>query len=415
MTRTLAEAVDTVFAAATALDAEEIALERASRRVLAERVVSRVELPPWNNAGMDGYAVRAADIRDATAGSPVALRVLETVRAGTFPTHLVAAGTAVRIMTGAPVPQGADSVVRVEDTDGGVERVHIRDARDVSRNIRPRGEDLRIGDDVLAAGAEIAPWALGALAAAGASTVQVHRRPRVAVLGSGDELVGLDRLGEAVSGTRIIASNGYALEAMAREAGAEVVSLGIVPDDAGALADAMERARGCDLLLTTGGVSVGAFDFAREAFERLGGRVVFWRVRVRPGAQLMFGTLGPLSWLGLPGNPASAVVTFEVFARPMIRRMLGHARAFRSLSTVTLAEPVTTNGGSTFFLRACVEERIARLSGGQGSHVQSAIARANALLIVPEGVSRLAPGDKARVLPLDSADWSASSPWAAPA
>lgn len=415
MTLALAEAVDIVLRAAAPLAAEDVALDRAPPRVLAEPVLSRTELPPWDNAGMDGYAVRGADIRGATPDSPIALKVLETVRAGAFASREVGPGTAIRIMTGAPVPRGADSVVRVEDTDAGLDAVAVRGDRDAGRNVRPRGEDLRRGDEVLPAGAEIFPWASGALAAAGAATVRVHRRPRVAILGSGDELVGLDRIEEAIHGTRIIGSNGYALEALVRDAHADVVSSHIVPDDAGALAEAIERARGCDLLITTGGVSVGAFDFAREAFERAGGRIAFWRVRMRPGAQLGFGTLGSMCWLGLPGNPASAVVTFEVFARPLLRKMLGHTEPFARMVHVRPGEEVTTSGGATFFLRAALSwedgSLVARLSGKQGSHVQSAIARANALLVVPEGVTRLAAGDSAVALPLGGHSWSASSPW----
>lgn len=415
MTLTLAAAVDVVVRAASPLDTESVPLASAANRVLAAPVLSLTELPPWDNAGMDGYAVRADDVRSASSEEPVELRVLETVRAGAFATRAVDAGAAIRIMTGAPVPAGADSVVRVEDTDGGLDRVRVLSARDVRRNVRLRGEDLRVGAEVLAARSEIAPWALGTLAAAGATTVRVYRRPRVGVLGSGDELVDLDRVDEAIAGQGIIASNSYALEALATAAGAEVVSLGIVADEEDALAAAFERARDCDLLLTTGGVSVGAYDFARSAFERVGGKLAFWRVRMRPGAQLGFGALDSTLWLGLPGNPASAVVTFEVFARPVIRRMLGHVHAFRALSHAHLGEPVTTTGGATFFLRATAGREegalVARLSGGQGSHVQSAIARANALLVVPDGVSRLARGDPCQLLPLRGDEWSSSPPW----
>lgn len=415
MTIGIGEAIGVVMRAASRLDVADVAIADAVGRVLAEPVRSLTELPPWDNAGMDGYALHGSDVSRASREAPVALEVIETVRAGSFPTLAVARGQATRIMTGAPVPAGADCVIRVEDTDGGVTRVRVHATRDVGRNIRPRGEDLRKGDVVLPAGASLRPWMVGTLAAAGAATVRAHRRPRVAILGGGDELVALDALDRAIAGQAIVASNGYALAALAQAAGAEVVPLGIVPDDVAALAEAFARARECDILLTTGGVSVGAFDYARDAFERVGGRVEFWRVRMRPGSQLTFGTLGTLAWLGLPGNPASALVTFEVFALPMIRAMLGHDRCFRPVRTARLAEPVTTGGGATYLLRATLEagdgRDIVRLSGRQGSHVQSSIARANALLIVPEDAATLEAGAACLVLPLDGEEWVSAPSW----
>lgn len=410
MSRPLADALAEVVGAARTLGALDVAIEVAVGRVLARPVLSRTTLPPWDNAGMDGYALRSDDIASASAERPARLRVLETIRAGSSPTFAISAGTAARVMTGAPVPSGADTVVRVEDTDGGESEVRVKNPRDRNRNVRPKGEDARAGDELLPVGSEITPWSVGALAAAGVGRVEVYRAPRVAILSTGDELTSLEEADDAVAGRKIIASNTYALTAMARHAGAEVTSLGIARDEPDALAAAMAEARDADLLITTGGVSVGAFDYARGAFESIGGTIHFWRIRMRPGAQLAFGTLRGLRWLGLPGNPASAVVTFEVFARPLIRAMLGHGRPYRRLERATLRGEVMTNGSDDFFLRAIAdaggEGVTVRLSGGQGSHMQSGIARANALLHVPAGTSRLETGATCRIMSLTSAAYT---------
>jgi molybdopterin molybdotransferase len=375
-----------------------------------------VELPPWDNAGMDGYAVRASDVAGASESTPVTLPVSGTIAAGMIASRALDPGTAARIMTGAPIPEGADSVIRVEDTDGGIDRVLILSTRDAGRNVRPRGEDLRANSVVLEKGHEIPPWAVGPIAAAGVPRVEVHRRPGVAILSSGDELTSLDDLAPALEGRKIVSSNSYSLASLVRDAGGDVTDLGIVADNEDAMLAAMEAARGHDLLLTSGGVSVGAFDYTRQAFSRLGGRTVFWRVGMRPGSQLAFGTLGEMLWLGLPGNPASAVVAFEVFARPVLRVMAGHTAVFRQFEHGVVGEDVGTTGGATFLLRARRQRlddgtQSVFLSGRQGSHVQSSIARSDCLLVVPEGTAHLAGGSECVVLPLGSGRYAATSPW----
>jgi molybdopterin molybdotransferase len=316
-------------------------------------------------------------------------------------------------MTGAPVPPGADAVVRVEDTDGGHEAVAIVVPVDAGTNVRYRGEVLARGALALDAGAPLGPAQLGLLASCGRAEVAVHRRPRVAILSSGDELVELDRFDEVLAGRRVAASNGYALHAAVRAAGGEPVLLGIAGDTPEAVRAGLERAAGCDLALTSGGMSVGAFDYVRAVVASMaapgdpdaGGE--FWRVRMRPGAPVGFGRLGSVGnvpWVGLPGNPVSALVTFELFARPALRRMLGHRRVFRRPVPVTLAEPVTTGARLTHFLRAVVEpgddggRLVARLTGPQGSHDATSTARANALLVVPEDARRLEAGEVVRAL-----------------
>jgi molybdopterin molybdotransferase len=401
----VAEASARILAGVIPLPAERVPLLEAVGRVLAEPIAAPLTLPPWDNSAMDGYAVRGDDVDKTTLGSPIRLRVLETVAAGAFPSLPVTAGTATRIMTGAPLPQGADTVIRVEDTDAGLEIVEIRNARDARRNVRPRGEDFHTGDVVFQAGAAIEPAQIGVLASMGCAAVDVHRRPRVSILGSGDELVDLDRFHEALAGTKIVSSNSYTLHALVRDAGGVPINLGVAPDDPTALGDRVRRAAGSDLLLTSAGVSVGEFDYTRGVLESLGAAMDFWKVRMRPGAPLGFGAVLGMPWIGLPGNPVSTMVTFELFVRPALRRMLGYSRLFRRPITVTVAEPVTIGARLTHFLRAVVTVEddgclSARLTGPQGSGILTSMARANALLIVPEDRQRVEPGETLHALPL---------------
>ena len=408
MAFTVHEASERILAAIHPLATEQIPLRDALGRVLAEDVHSPIEHPPWDNSSMDGYATRAADVRDATAGAPVRLRVVETVRAGQLPLAEVTPGTATRIMTGAPIPRGADSVVRVEDTDGGEREVEVRDGRDAGRNIRPKGEDLRLGGLAVARGTALAPAHIGVVASVGRAIVNVHRRPRVAVLSSGDELVDVDGFDAVRRGERIVSSNSYTIANSVRAAGGDVVDLGIVPDDPAAYIERLTGARDCDLLITSGGVSVGAFDFTKDVLRSLGAELRLWRVTMRPGAPLGFGTLGDLPWLGLPGNPVSALVTFELFARPLLRKQRGESRIFRRTIEVRVREDVAIQAPLTHFMRAVVEwERDgawARLTGPQGSGLLTSMTRANALLIVPPDRPVVRTGESARAMLLgDSA------------
>ncbi len=395
---TVHEASARILADVAPLPPERVPLLDALGRVLAASVRSPVSIPAWDNSAMDGYAVRAADIAGASTTAPVSLPVLETVAAGEFPSRALEQGTAMRIMTGAPVPEGADSVVRVEDTDGGIARVMVQSERDARRNVRPRGEDIHEGDEVLPTGTALGPAQLGVLSAAGAASVDVYRRPRVAFLGSGDEIVDLDRYAEVMAGRKILSSNSYTLHAMIVAAGGVPVNLGVARDDPADLRDRLTRARGADLLVTTAGISVGEFDYTRDVLQELGAEMRFWKVRMRPGAPIGFGILHGAPWIGLPGNPVSTMVTFELFARPVIRRMLGQTRIFPRAVPVRLVHPVSTSAKLTHFLRAVVTAAAdgaltARLTGPQGSGILSSMARANALLIVPEDRSHNAAGD----------------------
>ena len=400
---TVAEASARILEHIEPLPAERVALLDAPGRVLAEPIVAPLTLPPWTNSAMDGYAVRGEDIANASGDNPVRLPVLETVAAGGFASRPLGPAEAIRIMTGAPLPHGADTVVRVEDTDGGTEVVAIRDARDTRRNIRPRGEDLREGDTVLDSGTPLGAAQIGVLASVGRATVEVVRRPRVALLGSGDELVDLDRFHEALAGRKIVSSNNYTLHALVRDAGGEPVDLGIAADEPASLRERLVRSRGCDLLVTSAGVSVGEFDYTRDVLAALGADMKFWKVRMRPGAPIGFGLLGGMPWIGLPGNPVSTMVTFELFVRPAIRRLLGHTRLFRRPIPVVLEEAGSIGARLTHFLRAIVtthdDGRVtARLTGPQGSGILTSMSRANALLIVPEDRPRAEAGEMLNAL-----------------
>ena len=396
------EASARILSGIRALPVESIRLRHALGRVLAEDMLSPIEHPPWDNSSMDGYAVRAADVATASAERPVVLPVLETIAAGRRPTMGVEPGTTSRIMTGAPIPAGADSVIRVEDTDGGETHVAIRDARDAGRNVRPRGEDLRVGGLAVAGGEVLGPAQIGVLASVGAATVSVHRRPRIAILSSGDELVDVDQFDLVRRGDRIVSSNSYTLVASAQELGAEVVDLGIVPDDPDEYAKRITSVLDCDLLITSGGVSVGAFDFTKDVLKSLGAELQLWRVRMRPGAPLGFGFLGSMPWLGLPGNPVSALVTFELFGRPLIRTLRGERSVFRRTIDVRTREDISLAAPLTHFMRAIVdwdsEGAWVRLTGPQGSGLLTSMALANALLVVPPDRMKVSAGETLKAL-----------------
>jgi molybdopterin molybdotransferase len=399
-----ADALRAILDGASALDAETVSLHDAFGRALASPIVSDIALPPWDNSGMDGYAVRRADVASASDASPVTLHVIATAAAGVDPSTLpsLSAGSAVRIMTGAPVPPGTDAVIRVEDTDGGVAQVQIRSARDLSGrgNVRPRGEDVSVGETLFVRGTTLGASHIGVLASVGAARVSVVRRPRVTILSSGDELVPVEQFAEVRAGQRIVASSTYSLPPLLRDAGADVTVAPLVPDSLEAMMRAITDAvdGGCDLLVTTGGVSVGAHDYTRDALVALGGAVDFWRAKIRPGGPIGTGTVRGVRWLGLPGNPVSTMVTGTLFAWPLIRAMGGHATITHRVLSVTVRERMETAAPLTFFVRVQLERRAdggydAVPAGPQGSNLMRTMAVADALLVVPEQCTAALPGD----------------------
>jgi molybdopterin molybdotransferase len=382
-----------------------VPLDDALDSVLAEDVVSRLDIPAWTNSAMDGYAVRGEDVQGATESRPVRLRVVEHLPAGHFPSRVIGPGECARIFTGAPLPEGSDSVVRQEDTDGGAETVTIVKDRDIGVNIRRVGEDIRKGSTVLTEGTPLGPAQLGVLASLAVAHPLVYRRPRVAILGSGDEIVDVDQPEEILSGRKIASSNTHTLVALVRQAGGEPINLGIAGDTPESLQTHMTRALDCDLLVTTAGISVGEHDYVRSVLESLGAQLRFWKLRMRPGAPVGFGLLGEMPWVGLPGNPVSTMVTFELFVRPAIRKMMGHALPFRRTVPVQLGEPISLRPKLQHFLRAIVsagpDGPEARLTGPQGSGILTSMVQANALLIIPEGQFETAAGASVRALILN--------------
>lgn len=379
-----------------------VPLDDALGSILAEDVTSPLDIPFRTNSAMDGYAARAADVRGASEAEPVRLRVVEHLPAGRFPTRAIGPGECARIFTGAPLPEGADSVIRQEDTDQGSDVVTIFKDRDAGVNIRLAGEDIEAGATVLAAGTELGPAHLGVLASLAVASPLVYRRPRVAILGSGDEIVDIDRPEEILSGRKIASSNTHTLIALVKLAGGEPVNLGIARDTADSMREHLTRALDCDLLVTTAGISVGEHDFVKPVLEELGARIDFWKLRMRPGAPVGFGVLGAVPWIGLPGNPVSTMVTFELFVRPAIRAMMGHRLPFRATTRVRVAEPISLRPRLQHFLRAVVdEEGMARLTGPQGSGILTSMVKANALLVIPEGQFETPAGSEADALLLN--------------
>lgn len=394
---TVDQALHHILGVLTPLPAERVPLLASCGRVLAEDVRAAQDIPPFTNSAMDGYAVRAADVAAATPAAPACLRVVGQVAAGDAPEGEVLPGAAMRIMTGAPLPRGADAVVRFERTraDGG--DVLILAAAQVGENVRPAGEDVRAGAIALAAGLIIRPPIVGLLASLGYSHVACHRRPRVAVLSTGDELVDIDA---PVTPGKIRNSNGYTLAALVQEAGGEPVPLGIAHDNYADLHARLEAglAEGVDLFLTSAGVSVGDYDVVKDVLAGEGA-MDFWQVAIKPGKPLAFGRIRGVPIIGLPGNPVAAAVAFEAFARPAIFRLLGRVGATRVTLPAMLAEDIE-NSGRRHYMRAFVrraDDGFVVTTRGygvtvQGSGILSSLAWANCLLIVPESVTHLAAG-----------------------
>jgi molybdopterin molybdotransferase len=396
----VAEAVETVLAAASPLETATVNLEDALGRFAASDVTSALAIPPWDNSSMDGYAVRASDARPG-----VKLRVAATIRAGGVAGRSLEPGEAMKIMTGAPVPEGTDSVVRVEDTTESDGVVTINDARDAGRNVRKRAEDIAEGQTVITRGTRLLAPHIGVLASIGAGSVAVHERPRVAIVSTGDELVRVEDLASAKAGQSIVSSNSYSLAALVRESGGLPVDNGLIADDPAALREAIEEASGADLIITSGGISVGEFDHTRTVIEAMGGEIAFWKVRMRPGANIAFGSVNGTPWLGLPGNPVSALIGGELFIRPMLRRMSGALRLYPRLVTAIAAEPFKGSESMTHLIRGILKrvengELHARSTGPQGSGILSSMAAANALLVVPPGRA-IDLGEIVTALPLD--------------
>jgi molybdopterin molybdotransferase len=397
------EALERILTEIRPLNIVQVPLPEAYGLVLAEDVIAQEEIPPFANSAMDGFALLSKDSHPRD-GKPPRLRVSGGVAAGYVADHAVQEGTAMRVMTGAPIPPGADTVIQVELTRyDGPESTWVEILEEVppGNNIRPTGEDMHRGQKVLARGSEIGPWEIGILATLGWATVPVVRRPRVAILGTGDEVIEVD---EPLRPGKIRNSNSYLLEAAVRKAGAEPHRLGVARDTTESLREKFTEAVTYDLILTSGGVSVGDFDLVKNIMQEQG-QINFWRINMRPGKPVAFGHIGTVPLLGLPGNPVSSAVTFELFGRPVIRKMMGHTRLLKPQIDVVVEDGVGDRAMRRHYVRAYVEWRdghfVAHTTGNQGSHILTSLLNANALVIVPEGGVEVHPGDTAKAMMLD--------------
>ena len=402
--KTVDEHLTAVLGQLNPLTPLEVTLLDAHGCVLAEDVVASRPLPAFDNSSMDGYAVRYDDVMAAAPEHPVVLPVVGDVAAGSGGVYKVNSGLCVRIMTGAPIPPGAEAVVPVEWTDAGVARVSIERAPFLGQNIRRAGEDVVVGETVLTAGTTLGGAQIGLLAALGRARVKVRPKPRVVVFSTGNELVDV---GVEPGPAQISESNSYMLTAAARESGAIAFRVGIIPDDPMRLLSMIEdQLVRADLVITTGGVSAGAYDTVKEVLSRLG-TVEFTKVAMQPGMPQGFGVIGPDATpiFTLPGNPVSAYVSFQVFVRPAIRRMLGLDKIYRPLVRATLTEPISKSEGKRSYVRARIEVRDGTYAvapvGGMGSHLVADLASANALIVVPEQVTQVPSGATVSVMILE--------------
>ena len=405
------EALEKVLEHVDILEVEESPILNCLGQVLAEDISSPINIPPRDNSAMDGYAVRSADTRGASPKSPRPLRVIETVIAGATPRREVKAGEAIRIMTGAPIPKGADAVVRFEDTDeserqGVPQEIGILVEVEPGLAVRRAGEDISAGSLVLRKGTVIRPAEVGVLASLGRSKVIVIRRPVVAILATGDEIVGIT---QPLPQGKIYNSNSYSVAALVLRYGGIPKLLGIAQDNENSLRAKLRLGQKADMVITSGGVSLGDYDVVREVLAKQG-EIVFWQVREKPGKPLTFGELRGkggrnIPLFGLAGNPVSAMINFELFARPAILKMMGKQSLAKPTVEAVVEDEIENSDGRRVFTRAIVEKRggqyFARLTGPQGSGILTSMALANGLVIVPEDKPRVKRGDLVRVMMLD--------------
>ena len=418
------EALAQILANVSVLPREEKHPLEALGQVLAEDIAAGFDIPPLDNTSMDGYAVRAADTARAAEGSPRELNVIGEVAAGYVFEGRVEPGTAVRIMTGAPIPDGADAIVPFEETDEPFEQppsgtgslsaaVRVLKEAKPGANIRRAGEDVRAGEGVLRAGTVLRPQEIGVIASLGRDRVRVVRRPVVAVLSTGDELL---EPGQPRSGARIYDANAYSIAALAKRFGGEPRLLGIAADTVEALTAKIREGPSADMLITSAGVSRGDYDVVKDVLEREG-EIAFWTVAMKPGKPLAFGTFEEngrkVPHIGLPGNPVSSMIAFELFGRPAIMKMMGKRGWLRPVVRATAEDRIRNAGDPRVFMARCIVTRrdgryYAKLTGAQGSGILTSMAKANAVTVVPADVDVVEAGEEVDVLMLD---WSLGDEW----
>tara|TARA_B100001750_G_C15444499_1_gene565438 strand:- start:18 stop:1265 length:1248 start_codon:yes stop_codon:yes gene_type:complete len=398
---TVEEAQEIVLNSVSISGIERKPLHEAQGRVLAENVAPMYDLPPHDNSSVDGYAVRAMDTEGASNDTPRILEVIEEIPAGRIPTGAVSPGTSSRIMTGATLPKGSDAVVMVENTRQEETGIAILKTVEMGQNVRYQGEDIKHGQSILLDGTQIGPGEVGLLAAFQRSQISVRRRPDVAILSTGDEVVEID---EALVPGKIVNTNSYSLAALVRQCNANPVSLNIVRDNEQEIAEAIRSALSADVILSTGGVSVGDYDYVKKVLEDMGAEMKFWRVQMKPGKPLAYGMLQGKPFFGLPGNPVSCMVSFLLFAQPALRKMMGYNRCDWHLPTVSaiLENNLSAGGDRRQYLRAKVTYANGRFRvstvARQGSGMLSSMNGTNGLVIVETGAKSRAPGTDVNVL-----------------
>jgi molybdopterin molybdotransferase len=384
------------------LGLESVDISSALGRVIGEDIAARGSNPPWDNSAMDGYALRATDAKGASADKPAKLSVLYDLPAGSVPQGPVGPGQAVRIMTGAPVPVGADAVVMVEKTESAEGFVLIKAEPRVGENIRKAGEDFKAGDVVVKKGTLIRPAEVSMLATVGVPFVMVHKRPRVAIISTGDELCDII---ETPAEGKISNSNGYALAALVAASGAVPIQLGIAKDTKESLRQKLTAALSADCIISSGGVSVGDYDFVKDVLKDMGSSMIFWKVAMKPGKPLAFGVIGGKPAFGLPGNPISSMVAFEQFVRPTLLKMAGKTALYRQTFSATLTKDIKIKPGRMNFIRAELKATTNGFSAtpldGQGSGMILTMVRANSFVVVPQDSTGFKQGDTVRVQPFD--------------
>jgi molybdopterin molybdotransferase len=394
------EARDAILDQVRPLGTERVDLFSAMDRVLAEDVYATRNQPPWDNSAMDGFAVRAADTRSASPTHPVTLQIIEDLPAGYRAKNKVESGQAIHIMTGAPVPEGADAILRSEITERlDTHHVQVFQPTSTGVDLRRVGEDITDGDLLFPAGTLIRPAEIGLLASTNRAYISVYRRPRVAVLSTGDEIIDID---DEMEDGKIVDSNGYTLSALVLDAGAEVIRLGICHDTQEALEQKLREGLSSDVIITSGGVSVGEYDFVKSALEALGTTMEFWKVAMTPGRPLAFGMIQDTLAFGLPGNPVASMVTFELFTRPVLLKMQGYTHLYRPSVRAILLEDIKKVSGRKQFIRMQLQRRenliYASRTGAQGSGILRSMSLADGLAITHEDQEFLKAGDEIEVM-----------------
>ncbi|MBI4688326.1 MAG: molybdopterin molybdotransferase MoeA [Nitrospirae bacterium] len=404
---TVNEALDIILNSTGALSSETVPLTELLGRTLSEDIFSNTDIAPFDNSGMDGYALIASDTKDASPETPRTLDVIEELRAGTISSLIVKSGQAIKIMTGAPIPQGADSVIMVEDT----EKLEVRSQKSevkifkeakLGDNIRKAGEDIKKGDLVIKKGTLLGPAHIGILASLGISKIKVTKKPFVAVIATGDELIDVK---EETSLGKLHTSNTYTLYSQVLNCGGTPANIGIARDNPVDIEEKIKSALKCDVIVTSGGVSMGDYDFVKDVLIKLGGEIKFWKIAMRPGKPVIFGLLNGKPFFGLPGNPVSSMVAFEMFVKPSLMKMSGQKPDNKKEIEAVLQEDIKKKKGLRFFLRAITQwengSYITKTTGPQGSAILRSMMLANSLIILPEDEEFIKKGAKVTVRLLD--------------